>query len=108
MVAPKVVPCKLPTIFKSKVRDGVMYPEDDSIEAVSARLAKVRLVLNLSKREFAEKAGLSEQQYGPYENAKRELSLVAAKKLRSAYSLQLDFIYFGKTDDLPHKIAKHL
>jgi len=87
---------------------GDMFPEDDSAVAVAARLTKIREILGLTKREFAEKAGLSEQQYGPYENAKRDLSLFAAKKLRSAYSLPLDFIFFGNIDDLPHKIAKHL
>ncbi|MEW9920019.1 helix-turn-helix domain-containing protein [Marimonas sp. MJW-29] len=85
-----------------------MLLEDDSPEAVAARLAKVRQILGLTKREFSERAGLSEQQYGPYENAKRDLSLLAAKKLRGAYSLPLDFIYFGKIDDLPHRIARHL
>lgn len=80
----------------------------DKDEAIAARLRCVREGLGLTKREFAERAGLTEQQYGPYENARRPLSLHAAKQLRQAYQLSLEFIYFGKIDDLPHRIAKLL
>ncbi|KGM47451.1 helix-turn-helix domain-containing protein [Pseudooceanicola atlanticus] len=81
---------------------------EDSREAVGARLKKVREILGMAKKEFAEKAGISEQVYGPFENAKRDLSLQSAKKLRKAYSLPLDFLYFGKTDDLPTRISREL
>lgn len=81
---------------------------EDQTEAVAARLKRVREILGLSKREFATRAGLSEQVYGPFENARRELPLTAAKKLRKAYGLPLEFMYFGKTEDLPHRIAIEL
>jgi len=80
----------------------------DSTEAVAARLKKVREILGLNKKDFAERAGISEQVYGPYENARRELSLQSAKKLRKAYGLSLEFIYFGNIDDLPTRISKEL
>lgn len=80
----------------------------DSPEAIGARLERVRTILGMSKRDFAEKAGVSEQSYGPFENGKRPLSLDAAKKLRKAYSLPLEFLFFGNTAELPHRIAKDL
>ena len=80
----------------------------NSTEAVAARLKKVREILGLNKKDFAERAGISEQVYGPYENARRELSLQSAKKLRKAYGLSLEFIYFGNIDDLPTRISKEL
>jgi transcriptional regulator with XRE-family HTH domain len=80
----------------------------DNIEAVAARLKRVRDILGLNKKDFAERAGMSEQVYGPFENAKRPLSLIAAKKLRAAYGLSLEFTYFGKIDDLPTRISKEL
>lgn len=80
----------------------------DSPEAVAARLARVRTILGLSKRDFADRAGLTEQTYGPFENAKRPLTLEAAKKLRATYGLSLEFMYFGITDALPHRIAREL
>ncbi|MCF6271603.1 MAG: helix-turn-helix transcriptional regulator [Rhodobacteraceae bacterium] len=80
----------------------------DSIEAVAARLKRVRHIHKLSKKDFAERAGISEQAYGPYENARRDLSLESAKKLRKTYGISLEFIYFGKIDDLPHRITKEL
>ncbi|MGY9047702.1 MAG: helix-turn-helix transcriptional regulator [Rhodobacterales bacterium] len=81
---------------------------EDSREAVAARLKRVREVLGLTKKDFAERAGLTEQTYGPFENAKRDLSLQAAKLLRRTYSLPLEFLYFGKIDDLPTRISKDL
>lgn len=87
----------------------VMLEElEDSPEAVAARLERVRNILELSKRDFALKAGLTEQAYGQFENATRPLSLAAAKKIRKTYALPLEFMYFGKSDDLPHRIAKAL
>ncbi|WP_299949095.1 helix-turn-helix domain-containing protein [uncultured Ruegeria sp.] len=81
---------------------------EDKREAVGARLCKVREILGLSKKEFAERAGLSEQVYGPFENARRELSLQSAKRLRATYGLPLEFMYFGKIDDLPTRISREL
>ncbi len=80
----------------------------DSPEAIGQRLARVRAILNLSKRDFAAKADLTEQTYGPFENGKRPLTLEAAKKLRKTYSLPLEFLFFGNTAELPHRIAKDL
>jgi len=81
---------------------------EDHPEAVGARLRRVREILGLNKRQFAERAGMNEQTYGPFENGKRPLSLESAKKLRKAYDLTLEFMYFGKIDDLPHRITKEL
>lgn len=86
----------------------MLVDQEDKIEAVAARLKRVREILDLSKKEFAERAGMSEQVYGPFENAKRDLSLIAAKKLRKAYDLPLEFMYFGKIDDLPTRISRDL
>lgn len=86
----------------------MLEEREDDIEAVAARLKRVREILDLSKKDFAEKAELSEQVYGPFENARRELSLTAAKKLRKTYGLPLEFMYFGKIADLPHRIATAL
>lgn len=82
-----------------------MFEGDDSMEAVAARLAKVRVALGMDKLTFAAKADLSPQVYGPFENARRPITIEAAKKLRKAYGLSLDFIFFGNKADLPHRIA---
>ena len=82
--------------------------QSDSRESVAKRLELVRLALGLSKRDFAERAGMSEQAYGPFENGRRDLSLNAAKQIRRTYGIPLEFIYFGNISELPHKIAKEL
>ncbi|MBY6138548.1 helix-turn-helix transcriptional regulator [Leisingera daeponensis] len=86
----------------------MLEDQEDNIEAVAARLKRVREILGLTKKEFAERAGMTEQTYGPFENARRELSLSAAKKLRKCYSLPLEFMYFGKIEDLPTRISRDL
>ncbi|SHI90637.1 DNA-binding transcriptional regulator, XRE-family HTH domain [Wenxinia saemankumensis] len=75
---------------------------------MAARLKRVREILGLSKKDFAERAGLTEQTYGPFENGKRDLSLQSAKALRATYGLPLEFLYFGKIDDLPTRISRAL
>ncbi|WP_103173738.1 helix-turn-helix transcriptional regulator [Paracoccus sp. SY] len=86
----------------------MLEDQEDAVEAVAARLQAARQALGLTKREFAKRAGMGEQTYGPFENAERPLSLIAAKKIRKAHGLTLEFMYFGKIDDLPHKIATKL
>jgi transcriptional regulator with XRE-family HTH domain len=86
----------------------MLEDQEDNIEAVAARLRRVRDILGLTKKEFSERAGMTEQTYGPFENARRELSLSAAKKLRKRYGLPLEFMYFGKIEDLPTRISKDL
>lgn len=86
----------------------MLEEQGDNLDAVATRLARAREILGLSKRDFAERAGISEQAYGPVENARRPLSLEMAKKLRKTYGLTLEFMYFGNIHDLPHRIAKAL
>ena len=81
---------------------------DDHPDDVGARLRRIREMLGLNKRQFAERAAMTEQTYGSFENGKRPLSLDAAKKLRKTYNLTLEFMYFGKIDYLPHRITKEL
>lgn len=86
----------------------VLEDQEDAIEAVAARLKAAREALGLNKREFADRAGMGEQTYGPFENGTRPLSLIAAKKIRKAHDIPLEFMYFGKMGDLPHRIAAKL
>lgn len=81
--------------------------EDDRV-AVAARLKRVREIIGLNKKEFAEQAGLTEQVYGPFENGSRDLSLRSAKQIRKRYKVSLEFLYFGNADDLPTRISREL
>jgi transcriptional regulator with XRE-family HTH domain len=81
---------------------------EDAPDAIAARLEAARKALGLSKREFARRSGMEEQTYGAFENGTRSLSLIAAKKIRKAHSIPLEFMYFGKILDLPHRIVAKL
>lgn len=99
----------LSVLFRRKLYTLLMLEElEDQPKAVAARLKRVREILGLSKKEFAERAGMSEQVYGPFENARRDLSLIAAKKIRKYHKLPLEFMYFGIISDLPTRISRDL
>ncbi|WP_339113281.1 helix-turn-helix transcriptional regulator [Thioclava sp. GXIMD2076] len=87
---------------------GEMLEEDDSAEAIGARLRRVREILGLSQAEFAEKAGMTKQTLNGFETGRRELTRNAAKSLRKTYGLSFEFMYFGNKADLPHRIATEL
>lgn len=83
--------------------------EIESPKAIGQRLKSARLALGYrEKKVYAERAGLTAQTYGPWELGEREITREGAKALRRTYGLSLDFIYFGNTDALPHKLAKLL
>lgn len=86
----------------------MLEEKGDDPDAIAARLMAARKALGLNKHEFAEAAGMGDQTYGPFENGTRALSLAAAKKIRKAHGLTLEFMYFGKIADLPHRIAAKL
>lgn len=86
-----------------------MTDNDESLAGIGRRLRAARLALGYeSKRQFAERAGLTEQTYGPWELGVREITREGAKQLRRHYGLSMDFIYFGNKDALPHSLAKLL
>lgn len=81
---------------------------EDATEAVAARILRVRQIKGLTKKDFAQTLMMSPQAYGDYENGRRDLPLTVAKRLRKTYQIPLEFTYFGKTDDLPQRIASAL
>lgn len=87
---------------------ALLEEQEDAREAVAARLRRIRELSDVTKKDFASSLDMSPQAYGDYENGKRDLPLNVAKKLRRVYSIPLEFIYFGKRDDLPHRIATQL
>lgn len=86
----------------------LLEDQKDRREAVAARLRRAREILGLDQKTFAAMAEILPQTYGPFETGKRELTLEAAKKIRRAHGLTLEFMYFGKIEDLPHRIAAKL
>ena len=86
----------------------VLEDREDEREAVAARVRRVRELSGMNKKDFAASLDMSPQAYGDYENGKRDLPLTVAKRLRRVHSVPLEFIYFGKRADLPHRIATQL
>lgn len=86
----------------------MLEEQGDAREAVAARLRRVREILGFGQKTFAAKADMLPQTYGPFETGRRDLTLDAAKKIRRAHDVPLEFMYFGKIGDLPQRIAAQL
>lgn len=88
------------------VRENAMEPDEVfSPESVGQRLRWLRLYLDMSQTEFAEACGITAQKYNNWERGRQRLSLEGALKLCKAYGVNLDFLYMGRVDILPHKMA---
>ncbi len=67
-----------------------------------------RKLLGLSQLEYATKAGLKRPALNNYESGDFQIGLAAARSLRAAYGLSLDFIYEGVVDALPMNLRNAL
>jgi transcriptional regulator with XRE-family HTH domain len=76
-----------------------------SIDAIAARLIATRKAIGLRQAEYAERAGIPNNTYNQYEQAKGRPSLDFALKLRDTYGLTLDWIYDGDPSGLPWRVA---
>ena len=79
-----------------------------SVEAIAERLIASRKAIGLKQAEYAERAGIPNNTYNQYEQAKGRPSLDFAYKLCDAYGLTLDWIYNGDPSGLPYRITKNL
>ena len=79
-----------------------------SVDAIAERLIATRKAIGLKQAEYAERAGIPNNTYNQYEQAKGRPSLDFAFKLCDTYGLTLDWIYAGDPSGLPYRITKNL
>ncbi len=72
---------------------------------ISLRLRTVRAYYGMSSKGFAEGAGVPPKSYSQWEGGNHRISIDGALKMQSRYGISLDFIYLGRLDALPSKIA---
>ena len=83
-----------------------MAAKTDPRDVIAARLERVRAYYGIpTRREFAERAGIREQDYSDWMNLRRSVSTANAQKLCETYSLTWEFIYLGNKAHLEHKMA---
>lgn len=75
---------------------------------ISNRLRAVRSYYDLNSKEFAEQAGVPPKSYSQWESGQFRVSIDGALKIQARYGISLDFIYTGRLDTLPNKIAAAL
>ena len=73
------------------------------------RLKLIRGWKSLTKAEFARELLMSPNYYGMFENGYRPISHSFAKKIKTAFSVPLDYTYDGDiSDQMPVGLLKHL
>lgn len=81
----------------------------DPPQVIGRRLKALREALDCpTQTEFAERIGVEKQTYNPWENGKRPLTFEGACKIRKAFQIPLDYLFFGDADELKFKIIKKL
>lgn len=75
---------------------------------ISNRLRAIRDFFDLPSKDFAEQAEVSPKSYSQWESGKFRISIDGALKIQSRYGISLDFIYTGRLDTLPNRIATEL
>lgn len=66
----------------------------------SENLAKLRQLYNLTRKELAEKLGVSEQSVHYYETGKRETNFATLIKIADVFGVSIDDLLRGDTDKL--------
>ncbi|PCI53856.1 MAG: hypothetical protein COB36_11495 [Alphaproteobacteria bacterium] len=88
---------------------SITYMEKNKRYAdISDRLRLIRKILDKTQPEFGKDMGISKQTYAHYESGGTCIPPVRARRLLEIYGISLDFIYAGRIDTLPHKIARAL
>lgn len=72
---------------------------------ISNRLRAVRGYYKMMSKEFAEQAGVPHKSYSQWESGDFRISIDGAILIRERFGISLDFIYAGRLDMLPNKIA---
>lgn len=73
------------------------------------RLKAARMALGYTVLEhYAKNAGISSSLYSMHETGSRLITLERARALKRAYGLDLNFIYDGEDDALPHGLVKKI
>lgn len=85
-----------------------MLANPESLDAVAARLKKLRQASGLKQTPWANRIGISPNAWNNYELGLRMISREAALQLCRAADVSLDWIYRGKTSQLPADLAAKL
>ena len=77
-------------------------------EDQASRILWHRNLLGYTQEEYGRRAGITRASVNNYESGDFQVGLAAARKLRAAYELSLDFIYEGEVEALPMNLRRAL
>lgn len=84
----------------------MIEPEESSTKHVAERLKWLKEYYDLTTKELASSVGASYTQMANWENGTQRLSLKGALAINDTYGTSLDFLFIGRVEALPQKIAK--
>lgn len=65
---------------------------DIELEVFSERLKSLRLELNMTQKEFAERIGVTAAALSAYENNQKNPSIAVAKRISEKFNISLDWL----------------
>jgi transcriptional regulator with XRE-family HTH domain len=85
-------------------RTTIPHPER-SKEAVGRRLVAAREALGLKAKQLCAELNVAENTWNQWEKGKRMADLLAMARLWDRHGIDLNFIFMGRTDQLPYDLA---
>lgn len=76
--------------------------------AVGERLVRLRHYHGVNQGEFADSVGIDRSSYSKIERGAKALKADMAFAIAERWGVSMDFLYRGRLDDLPHKMAENL
>lgn len=75
---------------------------------IGERLRAIRESEQMQSGEFALSVGIDPSSYSKIEQGKKALKMEMGYQVAERYGVTMDFIYRGRLNDLPQKLAEHL
>ena len=63
------------------------------------RMRKIRLLLGLTQKQFAESLGMSREGYQKVERGENKLSLDVLERMKTVYGVSADYLLYGDLKD---------
>ena len=91
-----------------RIKRGGSPPIDSSYEAIGQRMKRLRLAVGLTQKQMAKVLGISRPAITRQESGEDRISVDHAMIVKEQFSVGLEWIYLGITDDLSREARKLL
>lgn len=77
----------------------------DSNDEIAERLIWLRTALGMSQADICRRLDVAPNRWNQYESGERRITIEVVGRLRDAFGVTADWVYFGDESGLPRRIA---